>query len=72
VHHEHRLTYARTVLDGRLCFKIVEGYAVTMVFAVPKRLGKFAKMILPDSSELKAQVRNMTTSKIGFNYEYKG
>ncbi len=72
VHHEHRLTYARTVLDDRLCFKIVESYAVIMMFAVSKRLSKFAKMILSNSSELKTQVRNMITSKIGFNYEYKG
>ncbi len=43
-----------------------------MVFAVQRRLDKFAKMILPEAPELRAQVEEMTTRKIGFNYEYKG
>ncbi|KAL2056592.1 hypothetical protein ABVK25_002986 [Lepraria finkii] len=60
-----------TILDGRLCFQIIHGFALTLVFAAPERLGKFAKMILPDSPDLKAQVDRMTTAKIGFNYEYK-
>jgi len=71
VHHERKLTYARTVLDDRLCFKIIENYAVIMMFAISKRLSKFAKMILSNSFELKVQVHNMITLKIDFNYEYK-
>jgi len=67
----HKLTYARAILDGRLSFKVLNGYAVTMVFAVQRRLDKFAKMILPGTPELRAQVDDMTTPKIGFNYEYK-
>lgn len=58
-------------MDGRLSFKILNGYAVTMVFAVQPRLDKFAKMILPDASELRAQVDEITTPKIAFNYKFK-
>ncbi len=68
----YKLTRARAILDGRLSFKLLNGYDVIMVFAVQERLSKFAKMILPDTPELRAQVGDMTTPKIGFNYEYRG
>lgn len=67
----YKLTFARAILDGRLSFQILTGHAISMVFAVQKRLSKFAKIILPDEPELKAQVDSMITPKIGFNYEYK-
>ena len=60
----HKLTSANAVLDGRLCFKIIHGYAVTLVFTVLERLSKFVKMILPHSPEPKAEVDDMTTSKV--------
>lgn len=65
------LICARSILDGRLSFKILDGYAVYMMFAVQRRLDKFAKMILPNAPEFRAQVNEMTTPKIGFNFEYK-
>lgn len=67
----YKLIFARAILNDRLFFKILFDHAVSMMFVVQKRLNKFAKIILPDESKLKAQVDNMSTAKIGSNYEYK-
>jgi len=60
------------MLDSRLPFIIRRGRVISFVFADHKRLTKFRKMRLPNQTELKGKVAEMTRSKIGLNFEFEG
>ncbi|KAH0558659.1 hypothetical protein GP486_004690 [Trichoglossum hirsutum] len=61
---------ALVILDDRLGFTIVQGFAITFCFMVEEELNKWAKMKLPNSLSLKKIAISMTSEKIGMNFEF--
>ena len=57
-----------TIFDGRLGFIIVDGVAVALVSAVPERLKTWKMMRLPNSSELRNMVAEMSHSTIELSF----
>ncbi|KKA16324.1 hypothetical protein T310_10086, partial [Rasamsonia emersonii CBS 393.64] len=47
------LTPISVILDARLSFTVVKGVAITLAFASKEELTRWAKLKLPDSSELR-------------------
>ncbi|CAH0024602.1 unnamed protein product [Clonostachys rhizophaga] len=63
----------RSILDGRVGFRIMSGQAIFLGFVAPDELQHWAKMTLPKLVELQEIVREMQTqsNKIGTNFEFK-
>ncbi|KJZ69323.1 hypothetical protein HIM_11281 [Hirsutella minnesotensis 3608] len=59
------------ILDGRVAFEIVSGYAITFEFATVDVLDKWTKMILPKTPGLAERVAGMQSSKIRINFEFE-
>lgn len=59
-------------VDARLSFTVVKGVAITLAFASKEELARWAKIKLPDSSELRKKCEEMSTERIGTNYEFEG
>lgn len=62
--------YYRAILDGRLGFKIVQGFAITFGFAAREELKEWAQMKLPNAQSLKRKVAEMESTTIGMNFEF--
>lgn len=60
----------RAILDGRLGFKIVQGFAITFGFAAREELREWAKMKLPNAQSLKRKVAKMEGTTIRVNFEF--
>ncbi|KAF2176763.1 hypothetical protein K469DRAFT_605911 [Zopfia rhizophila CBS 207.26] len=58
------------ILDGRLGFKIVQGFAITFGFAAEEELKEWAKMKLPKAQILMKKVAEMESTTIGTNFEF--
>ncbi|KAI9770957.1 MAG: hypothetical protein M1840_002661 [Geoglossum simile] len=63
---------ALVILDDRLGFTIVQGFAITFGFAVEEELNIYAKIRLPNLPGLKKRVASMTSKSIGTNFEFFG
>lgn len=61
----------RAILDGRVAFEIVNGYAITFEFATVDVLDIWPKMILPNTPGLAERVAGMQGSKIRINFEFE-
>lgn len=66
-----KLTMNRAILDGRLGFKIMKGFAITFGFATEEELKEWAKMPLPKLQLLVEKVAEMESPTIGTNFEFK-
>ncbi|KAL2215439.1 hypothetical protein M432DRAFT_128055 [Thermoascus aurantiacus ATCC 26904] len=60
------------ILDARLSFTVVKGVAITLAFTSKEELARWGKIKLPNSSELRKKCEEMSTERIGTNYEFEG
>lgn len=60
----------RIIVDARLGFKVVQGFAITFGFARREELKEWAKMRLPKTPSLIDKVAGMESSTIGTNFEF--
>lgn len=58
------------MLDGRLGFKILQGFAITFGFATEEELKEWAKMQLPKAQTLINKAAEMESPTIGMNFEF--
>lgn len=66
------LTPISVILDARLSFTVVKGVAITLAFTSKEELARWGKIKLPNSSELRKKCEEMSTERIGTNYEFEG
>jgi hypothetical protein len=61
----------RVILDARVGFEILKGYAITFEFAMYDIAHRWAKMILPRSAMLEKKVQDMQSEDIGVNFAFR-
>ena len=61
----------RAIVDGRLGFKIMAGFTITLGFATKEELKVWAKMKLPKAQELIEKVAEMESATMGTNFEFR-
>lgn len=66
------LTPINVILDARLSFTVVKGVAITLAFTSKEELARWGKIKLPNSSELRKKCEEMSTERIGTDYEFEG
>ncbi|KAH6705875.1 hypothetical protein EV126DRAFT_178783 [Verticillium dahliae] len=59
------------IADARLGFEIKEGYAITFLFATEEVVAKWAKIVLPNSEDLKRKVADMRRPNIDLNFDFE-
>ncbi len=61
----------RALLDARLAFNIIEGFAVTFAFATQEELQTWSKMRIPRQTDRLAQkMAEMGSKHIGVNFAF--
>lgn len=62
----------RAVLDARLAFNIIDGFAITFAFATKNELKQWRKMQIPRKTEsLVRRIADMESRTIGVNFAFE-
>jgi hypothetical protein len=64
--------YHRAILDARLSFKRVKGFAIYFVFATKEELESWPKKRFPGGDDLKGKAAKMESTRIGLNFAFEG
>lgn len=59
------------ILDARLAFSIVDGFAITFAFATNDELERWSKMRIPKEPNLIQKVTEMKSKTIGVNFTFE-
>lgn len=65
------LRCSRTIIDGRLAFEIVQGFAIMFGFTTPEGLQHWGKMMLEKQEGLVKRVTEMESATIGVNFGFE-
>lgn len=62
----------RAILDARLAFKNLKGFAIYFVFATKEELESWPKKKFPGGQDLEQKASQMESPTVGLNFAFNG